>query len=294
MPNTPTPPLPREETIVNENVTVLLDQLLKSEDPATIGIRRILRNKIEDGNAYPLKAPNMESFDATGNPAAGAGTVGKGSKKDRHLFNEQERAYLELEKRVRELERTLTQEKVSGKRAAAESFEKGKAEGMAAGEQAGHDRAKTEFNADFKKLKEQMAMYLKQLEDSKKTMINGLEHILLRFCVDLTKKIVAQELTTNPEIITATIKRALAMIADKDNLLIRVAPGDMEAASGSKDFLSTVTERLENVRIEEDARIGKGGCIIESNSGMVDARLGVQLEGMAELVEKAWESLEGS
>ncbi|MDR0331563.1 MAG: hypothetical protein LBH93_07645 [Chitinispirillales bacterium] len=280
------PDTPREETIVNENVTVLLDQLLKAEDPATIGIRRILRNKIDAGNAFPLKAPDMESFDPSGNPAAG----GKGKKKDHHLFNEQERAYLELEKRVRELERSLTQEKVAAKRATADSFEKGKAEGMAAGEQAGHDKAKAAFDVELKKHKDQVAKFLKQLEDSKKAMINGLEHILLRFCVELTKKIVSLELTTNPEIITATIKKALALIADKDNILIRVAPGDMEAASGNKDFLSTVTERLENVRIEEDARIGKGGCIIESNSGMVDARLGVQLEEVEGIVEKAWEA----
>jgi flagellar biosynthesis/type III secretory pathway protein FliH len=278
----------REETIVNENVSVLLDQLLKAEDPATIGIRRILRHKIDEGNAFPLKTVTMESFEAQ---AAGKGASGAAKRgKESHLFNEQERAYLELEKRVREVERALTQERLAGKRAAAESLEKGKAEGFAAGEKSGHDKAKAVFDAETAKLKDQTSKYFKQLEDSKKTMINGLEHILLRFCVELVKKIVSCELETNKEIITATIKRALGMIADRENILIRVAPGDMETANGNKDFLSSVTERLENVRIEEDARISKGGCIIESNSGMVDARLGVQLEEIETLVEKAWEA----
>ncbi|MDR2693064.1 MAG: hypothetical protein LBB74_02480 [Chitinispirillales bacterium] len=288
MPNStpPKPPQPQpQETIVNENVSVLLDQLLKAEDPATIGIRRILRHKIDEGNTFPLKTVQMESFETSGKPGAG-GKRGK----DSHIFTEQERSYLELEKRVREVERTLTQERLAGKRALSDNFEKGKAEGFTAGEKSGHDKAKAAFDAEIAKLKEQTAKYLKQLEDSKKTMINGLEHILLRFCVELTKKIVSRELETNREMINAIIKRALSMIADRENLIIRVSPGDMEAASGNKDFLSSVTERLENVRIEEDARIGKGGCIIESNSGMVDARLGVQLEEVEALVEKAWES----
>jgi flagellar biosynthesis/type III secretory pathway protein FliH len=276
----------REETVVNENVTVLLDALLKAEDPATIGIRRILRHKFDEGNAFPFKSVELESFDA----AAAAGKPGARKGKETRIFNEQERSYLELEKRIREVERTLTQERVAGKRAVADSFEKGKAEGFAAGEKAGHDKAKAVFDAEIAKLKSQTEAYFKQLEDSKSAMLHGLEHVLLRLCLELTKKIVSCELTTNREIITATIKKALSMIADRENILIRVSPGDMETASGNKDFLSSVTERLERVRIEEDARISKGGCIIESNSGMVDARLGVQLEEVAAMVEKVWES----
>jgi flagellar assembly protein FliH len=278
----PAPSPQPKETIVNENVSVLLDQLLKAEDPATIGIRRILRHKVDEANAFPLKSVSMESFEND--------IPGMKRSKESQIFTEQERSYLELEKRVREVERKLTQERLAGKRALSENYEKGKAEGFAAGEKSGYDKAKAVFDAEIAKNKETLAKYIKQMEDTKKTMINDLEHILLRFCVELTKKIVSCELTTNKEIITATIKRALAMIADRENIVIRVSPGDMETASGDKDFLSSVTERLENVRIEEDARIGKGGCIIESNSGLVDARLGVQIEEVDELVEKAWES----
>jgi len=271
----------REETIVNENVSVLLDQLLKTEDPATIGIKRILKHKIDESNSFPLKSPELEMFDPSGK------SVKKGKAS---IFNENERAYLELEKKVREVERALTQEKVAGKRAATDSHEKGRQAGLAEGEKTGFAAAEKKFNAEVAKLKDQTASYFKQMEESKKTMIHGLEHILLRFCTELTKKIVACELTTNPEIVTAAIKKSLAMIADREKILIRVAPNDMETVSGKKDFLNSVTERLENVQIEEDARIGKGGCIIESNSGMVDARLGIQFEEIAMLVEKAWES----
>ncbi|MDR2577903.1 MAG: hypothetical protein LBC70_03695 [Chitinispirillales bacterium] len=274
----------REETIVNESVSVLLDKLLKAEDPATIGIRRILRKKMDGDNTFPLKAPEMESFDTSGKPA------GKGGKDGSQIWTEEERAHLELEKKVRELERSITQEKVSAKRTATESRESGKQEGFAEGEKAGFAAAEKKFNAEIAKLKDQTAKYFKQLETSKKEMIHGLENILLKFCMELTKKAVACELAINPNVVLAAIKKSLSMIADRDNILIRVAPGDLETASGSKDFLSSVTERLENVRIEEDARIGKGGCIVESNSGMVDARLGVQLEEIEVLVEKAWES----
>jgi len=57
---------PPQETIGSEKVSVLLDQLLKAEDPATIGIRRILRHKIDDVNAFPLKTDIMQPFDTSG------------------------------------------------------------------------------------------------------------------------------------------------------------------------------------------------------------------------------------
>ncbi|MDR0308217.1 MAG: hypothetical protein LBI42_15490 [Chitinispirillales bacterium] len=271
----------REETIINEKVTVLLDELLKAKDPATIGIRRILRNKIDEQNNYPLKAPPMESFDPSGKQKK-AGPLS--------VFTENERAYLELEKRVRELERTLSQEKILAKRNAAEALEKGKKEGFAAGEKQGRETASAQYKKELDGIKNQTADYFKKLELSKKEMFHGLERILLQFCIELTKKIIASEVDTNGELILSVIKKSLAMIADRDKIIIRISPKDLEITSERKDFWSSVTERVEDIRFEADSRIEKGGCIIESNSGMVDARLGVQLEELTEIVLKAWES----
>jgi len=271
----------QEETIINEKVTVLLDELLKAKDPATIGIRRILRNKIDEHNNYPVRPPAMESFDSSGKPGKTAASS---------LFSENERAYLELEKRVRELERSITQEKVQAKRTAAESFEKGKKEGFTAGEKQGRETAEAKFKTELDGIKNQTSAYFKKLEATKDEMFHGLDRVLLEFCIELTKKIIAAEVSTNEDMILSVIKKSLAMIAERDNIIIRVSPQDLEITSHRKDFWSSVTERLENVKFEADSRIEKGGCIIESNSGMVDARLGVQIDEVAELVLKAWES----
>ncbi|MCL2688993.1 MAG: FliH/SctL family protein [Chitinispirillia bacterium] len=271
----------REETIVNEKVSVLLDELLKAKDPATIGIRRIIRNKIDEHNNYPVRPPSLESFDSSGKPGNAANSS---------VFNENERAYLELEKRVRELERTITQEKVQAKRAVAESFEKGKKEGYAEGEKQGRETADAKFKIELDGIKNHTDTCFKKLEVSKSNMYHDLDRVLLEFCIELTKKIIASEVATNKELILSVIKKSLVMIAERDNIVIRVSPQDLEITSHSKDFWSSVTERLENVKFEADSRIEKGGCIIESNSGMVDARLGVQIDEVAELVLKAWES----
>jgi flagellar assembly protein FliH len=222
----------------------------------------------------------MESFDSSGKQGKAASSV----------FTENERAYLELEKRVRELERNITQEKVQAKRTAAESFEKGKKEGLAEGEKKGREAAGADFKTELDGIKNQTSVYFKKLELSKNDMFHGLERVLLEFCIELTKKIIASEVSANEGMILSVIKKSLAMIAERDNVIIRVSPQDLELTSHRKDFWSSVTERLENVKFEADSRIEKGGCIIESNSGTVDARLGVQIDEVAQLVLKAWES----
>ncbi len=266
-----------EDSIVNENVSVLLDQLLNSKDPATIGIKRILKRKVEERNDFPLRTPRMESFDQQ-------------TKQGERIFTDDERRVLELEKKVRDLEAQMIKQEEHAKKALQESYIKGKQEGFKAGEKQGRESASAEYEKSLDQVQKQVASFLEKVQDSKKEVIHNLEHVLLKFSLELSKRIIASEVSTRGDLILSVVKKSLNIIADREKLVIRVSPDDLQTVSGRRDFWSSVTERLENVNIESDERIEKGGCIIESNSGMVDARLGVQMEEMAELVQKAWEN----
>jgi len=47
--------------------------------------------------------------------------------------------------------------------------------------------------------------------------------------------------------------------------------------------LITLLDGIDHLEITDDQRVGKGGCIIETNAGNIDARIETQLEQ----VEKA-------
>ena len=101
-------------------------------------------------------------------------------------------------------------------------------------------------------------------------------------------KIITCEVSDRTDIVLAVLKRALDFIGHSEKMVVRVASEDLEQVSDRKDFWIPVGERLEYITIEADERIEKGGCIIESNSGVVDARLGVQFNELADLIEKTW------
>jgi flagellar assembly protein FliH len=267
-------------SLSSDDVSVLIDHLLKSKDPATIGLRKILKSKRDAAEDFPLHPLSFEEFHVPG--------ATKGS------FSDDERRILTLEKQVKELEARLAGQEKQAIAAVAEAYAKGTKEGHARGEEEGLKKAQAAFDSRVGELQNKIASFLAAIEGSKKRIYGDAHTVLLKLCFELTKKIINTECRTNPDIVLAVIKKSLSYIADREKLIVRVAKDDLETASSKKDFWLPVGDRVESIRIESDDRIEKGGCIIESNSGVADARLGVQIEELAAFVEKIWESVTAS
>jgi flagellar assembly protein FliH len=162
---------------------------------------------------------------------------------------------------------------------------------MVKGETEGRKKAKAEFDMQVSLLQKKIASILETVEQSKKKIYTDSHDILLQLCFAIVQKMIHTECVTNKEIVLHVIKNSLTYISDREKIIIRVAPDDIETASGNMDFFLPIGERFESVVIEKDKRVEKGGCIIESNSGMADSRLGIQLEELKSLVETVWQSV---
>jgi flagellar assembly protein FliH len=51
-----------------------------------------------------------------------------------------------------------------------------------------------------------------------------------------------------------------------------------------KDELIKMMESLKKVNIYEDSRVDRGGCIIETDVGAIDARISTQLDTIEEAI----------
>jgi flagellar biosynthesis/type III secretory pathway protein FliH len=260
-----------------DDVTTLIDHLLKSKDPATVGLRKILKSKRDEAEDFPLHPLSYEEFHVPG--------------MTKETFSHDEKRILELEKQVKGLEAGRAAQQEKAKAAVVAAHRQGMQEGLARGEEDGLKKAKAGFDGRVEELQVKIAAFLGDIEASKKRIYGNAHTILLKLCFELTKKIINKECSIDPDIVLLAIKKSLSYIADREKLVVRVARDDLETASLKKDFWLPVGERVESIRIESDERIEKGGCIIESNSGVADARLGVQISELAEFVEKIWESV---
>lgn len=258
----------------SENVPSIIDKILRTNDPATVGLRRIIKKKADEGTDFPARLPLIETFDVPGKSK---------------ILSEDERRILELEKIVMELQDKLKRQPVEQKAAEEAAFKKGTAEGMKKGIQKGASETAAEYGKKIDTLQMEIATFLQNIEKEKKDYFINSEHILLKLTLEIAGKVIATEVSSNQEVILKVLNKALSHVADRERIVIHVSPQDCTLVSQRKDFWNTITDKLGNIVISEDARIEKGGCLIESNSGLVDARLGVQFDEICSLVEREWE-----
>lgn len=260
-----------------ENVSSLINEVLKSKDPATVGLKRILRRKEKASSDYPLRNVRLQEFSVPG--------------QESRVFNEDERQVLELEKRVAELQVELRQQKSKASQAIQAAYAKGKSEGNAEGKREGTEETTGIYEKKIDALRDEIATFLADLEIAKRKVFRNAEHMLLELCSEIVRKIIGRELSGLNDVVLFTVKKALTHIGQKEKMVVRVAPEDLDLVAQRKDFWAPVGERLSDITIEADPAVAKGGCIIDSNAGMVDARLGVQFDELHDLIEKIWDEV---
>lgn len=106
---------------------------------------------------------------------------------------------------------------------------------------------------------------------------NNAQDDLRVLAVRIAEKILGRELTQSPEVITDIVIEALSHAGSPKEVLIRVHPDDLKALERGRPRLVERCARAQAVQLRPDPQVGRGGCIIETELGTVDARLPVQL-----------------
>ena len=123
-----------------------------------------------------------------------------------------------------------------------------------------------------------VATMAKMIPLIRKETIEKTEERIVMLAIAMAEKIINQEVQTRKEIILGVLKGALKNIVDTDGMRVRINPQDYRYVMEVKnDFLQSFNG-LSKVVFEEDASIKRGGAIVETMFGEVDARLESQLK----------------
>ena len=114
-----------------------------------------------------------------------------------------------------------------------------------------------------------------------------LQKTVMPVAIIAAKKIVGAELELKQDAIVDIVKAALKTIAQHKRVIIYVSKQDYEALENSKSTLKSAFEQLESLSIREKDEVEKGGCIIETEMGIINA----QLQNRWKTLEAAFENL---
>ncbi|CAG0993056.1 FliH/SctL family protein [Geobacter sp.] len=104
------------------------------------------------------------------------------------------------------------------------------------------------------------------------------EEDLLKLAVMIARKIVQQEIAQEPAILASLIAAAVGGCTDRDRVVVRLNPDDYTVVAANRQtFLSSLGDDLP-ITLTPDEGVGPGGCLVETATGTIDARIESQLD----------------
>lgn len=146
----------------------------------------------------------------------------------------------------------------------------------------GFDKAMQEANAQAEDIKAQARKTLEAAREQHDNIINEAEKDIITLVTSVAQKIIGCELTTRPELVGGIVRAAILKATDREELVIRVNPEDLEYVNSLNEELRKDTQGMRSLRIISDSIISRGGCMVETSNGSVDATLERQLSEIRE------------
>lgn len=125
---------------------------------------------------------------------------------------------------------------------------------------------------------------LLEFERIRERFYEGVEPEVIKLTMSIAEKVIGKLAAENQELIKIVVRQALEKTLG-DRIVIRVNPEDHRAllADGC-DFRESL-DRTKRLAFREDESISKGGCIVESEVGTIDAQLELQLDAIRKALE---------
>lgn len=126
-----------------------------------------------------------------------------------------------------------------------------------------------EVEAAASELREQLVRTLTELESLYPLIASRAERDLVKLALEIARKVVHREVTTDADIVLSLARVALERLHPRAVATVLLHPDDFAHVSAQRQALSNNNA----IEITADKAVGRGGCIIQSEHGDIDARI---------------------
>jgi flagellar assembly protein FliH len=176
--------------------------------------------------------------------------------------NEAERVVNEAESKSRKIE----------EEARDRGFAQGREDGYAKGEQ------------EVERLVDRMHVILNKTIDRRNEIIEESEAQLVQLVLQIAKKVVKVISENQKNIVINNVVQSLRKLRAKADVVIRVNVQDLKLTTDHVKRFMEIAEKAEHITVMEDSTVDRGGCIIETDFGQIDARISSQLREIEEKI----------
>lgn len=147
--------------------------------------------------------------------------------------------------------------------------------------QNGYNEGKNEGYADgegeVNRLIERMHKMLEAVMQKREEILKDTESQIVELVILMARKVVKVLSENQKNVVMANTLAALKKVKTRGDVTIRVNFEDVKLTSEhAKEFIQHV-ENVQKITVLEDSSVEKGGCIVETDFGAIDARISSQL-----------------
>ena len=147
------------------------------------------------------------------------------------------------------------------------------AKGYEQGERAGTEAAGKRGEAMLRRLSETLT----ELTSLRASMIRQTENQIVELALAVARRVVHREVSLDRNLMIAIVRVALDRLGESAHVTVRLHPEEFEATGAARvaEFAGS------DITFVPDARVGRGGCRVESEMGMLDAGVDAQIQEIA-------------
>jgi len=145
--------------------------------------------------------------------------------------------------------------------------------GFEAGRKAGYEDGVAEVN----RLIERMHKMVESVMQRREEILSETESQIVELVILMARKVIKILSESQKNVVMANTLAALKKVKTRGNVTLRVNLEEVKLTTDHiQEFIQHV-ENIEAIKVLEDSSVEKGGCIVETDFGAIDARISSQL-----------------
>lgn len=126
--------------------------------------------------------------------------------------------------------------------------------------------------------------FLTRVERLKENFFATAETEVHKLVLMIAEKVVGRLMEVHGELIKAIVKQAIEA-AIGDRVMVRLNPEDYRLVVAAESEFRDLLDRTKRLQFREDEAITRGGCVVETEVGTIDAQLETQLRAIRKALE---------
>ncbi len=146
--------------------------------------------------------------------------------------------------------------------------------------------------ADYREKVENLRAIALAFQKEREIFFRENEDKLIELVLKIARRIVQELPPFVPKLIHHTIHKVLEVLGTESELEVHVSPEDYQDMEQLQQAIEKRLVNIEQLSFKPDPRIQRGGCIIETPAGKIDARIETQIQTLFQGLRKQLKTIQ--